>query len=165
LAPTDTPTSAPTPTEAPTVTPQPTSAPCVHHGDVNDDGQITPGDAQLAFYYYIDCAELAPTEEQYCAADFCGVEDAAPCDGSVTPSDAQGIMRQYLGYAQPCAKGGHAAQWAADSAAASPTDTLTLAEYDVITVPTQFTLVHTILHTVVSGDWAGRNCLSSSRLL
>jgi len=42
---------------------------------------------------------------QSCAADFCGPATTAVCDGSVTPADAQGIMRLYLGYAEPCAKG------------------------------------------------------------
>jgi len=58
----------------------------------------------LAFFYYLACAAQEPTQEQYCAADFCGMADVTPCDGSVTPADAQGIMRQYLGYPEPCAK-------------------------------------------------------------
>jgi len=76
----------------------------VHSGDVNGDGQLTPGDAQMIFSYYINCVALAPTVTQYCAADFCGSGDIIPCDGSVTPADAQGIMRVYLGYADPCVK-------------------------------------------------------------
>ena len=76
----------------------------MHDGDPNNDGGVTPGDAQLAFSYYLNCINLSPTVEQYCAADFCGSGTISPCDGSVTPSDAQGIMRQYLGYASPCSK-------------------------------------------------------------
>jgi len=65
---------------------------------------VTPGDAQLAFQIYIDCWSMAPTSEQYCAADFCGTGQIDICDGSVTPADAQGIMRFYLGYPAPCSK-------------------------------------------------------------
>jgi len=69
---------------------------------VNGDGQVTPGDSQLAFFYYLYCQTYNPTKEQYCAADFCGSGDVSPCDGSVTPGDSQGIMKQYLNYAEPC---------------------------------------------------------------
>jgi len=107
--PTETPTMAPTetPTAEPTgtFTPEPTVTPvCVHDGDVNGDSNVTPGDAQLAFTYYINCAFYNPTVDQYCAADFCGAGDILPCDNSVTPADAQGIMRFYLGYLNPCIK-------------------------------------------------------------
>jgi len=71
---------------------------------VNDDGGITPGDAQLAFQYYLYCASLQPDYVQYCAADFCGTGDIAACDGSVTPGDALAILRSYLSYPDPCAK-------------------------------------------------------------
>ena len=102
MEPTQTPTIIPTPTLEPTAT----EIPCVHDGDVNGDGQVTPGDAQLAFYFYLSCVANDPTTEQYCAADFCGDGAIEPCDNSVTPSDAQGIMRFYLGYATPCTKRG-----------------------------------------------------------
>jgi len=65
---------------------------------------VTPGDAQIAFNFYLNCVNVNPTLEQYCAADFCGSGLLAPCDGSVTPADAQGIMREYLGYPVPCLK-------------------------------------------------------------
>jgi len=102
--PTHTPTS--TPTEPPTVTPLPTETgvPCAHSGDANGDGAITPADAQLSFLYYLACAEYAPTEDSYCAADFCSESSVEPCDGSVTPADALGILKEYLGYAYPCGK-------------------------------------------------------------
>jgi len=98
----------PTPEPTQTFTPQPTATgtpeSCLHSGDVNNDGGITPGDAQTAFQYYLNCIALAPTMEQYCAADFCGGGTISPCDNSVTPGDAQGIMRQYLGFTMPCVK-------------------------------------------------------------
>jgi len=78
---------------------------CDHNGDANLDGAVTPGDAQLAFFIYLDCAGIAPTWEAYCSADFCGtghIEDV--CSGQVTPGDAQGIFRYYLGYPAPCGK-------------------------------------------------------------
>jgi len=102
--PTETPTILPTETAAPTAT----AFPCLHSGDVNGDETVTPGDAQLAFYYYLNCAGHHPEHGQYCAADFCGTGDIEPCDNSVTPADAQGIMRFYLGYAIPCGKQGGA---------------------------------------------------------
>ena len=93
-------------TMTPTFVPSPTSTPvsCLHTGDANSDGLVTPSDAQRAFQYYLGCHSWNPTIESYCAADFCGSGDISVCDGSVTPADAQGIMRLYLGYAQPCAK-------------------------------------------------------------
>jgi len=106
--PTLTPTAEPTvmATDIPTATMVPTATviPCVHNGDANGDGQVTPGDAQLAFSLYLACILYSPTREQYCAADFCGTGEVAPCDGSVTPGDAQGIMRHYLGFTTPCFK-------------------------------------------------------------
>jgi len=102
--PTSTPTAMPSATFTPE--PSPTSTPelCVHSGDVNDDGTVTPSDAQSAFMFYLNCIPLNPNSLQYCAADFCGSGYIDPCDGSVTPGDAQGIMRQYLGFAVPCTK-------------------------------------------------------------
>ena len=106
--PSATPTIEPSPTASPPPTPSPeptfTVPPCEHDGDVNGDGTVTPGDAQMGFYFYINCVLYDPTPEQYCAADFCGSGLITPCDGSVTPADAQGIMRYYLGYPNPCIK-------------------------------------------------------------
>jgi len=112
-APTSTPTPAatsavsptPSPTFLPTSTITPTVVTCIHDGDSNHDSQVTPSDAQLAFMLYINCPSLAPSAETYCSADFCGTGDIAPCDGSVTPADALGIMRRYLSIPDPCAKG------------------------------------------------------------
>jgi len=74
-------------------------------GDLNGDGVLTPGDAQLILMMYLACpGPPLPSVELYRLADFCGDGDAEPCDGSVTPADAQGLMRAYLGYAEPCAK-------------------------------------------------------------
>jgi len=103
----------PTPTPLPTggtpvmtETPlPPTATPtCDHSGDVSNNGQITPEDGQLCFLYYIDCQSYHPTREQYCAADFCGSGFIDPCDGSVTPADALGIMKEYTRLPNPCAK-------------------------------------------------------------
>jgi len=104
VSPTRTPTATPSPLPTATFTPEPSATPilCPHQGDVNLDGGLTPGDAQLAFTYYMNCWAEAPTEEQYCNADFCGDGPIGYCDNSVTPADAQGIMRAYLGYTEPC---------------------------------------------------------------
>ncbi|MCD4654141.1 SUMF1/EgtB/PvdO family nonheme iron enzyme [bacterium] len=64
----------------PTSTPTPE---CRHTGDVNDDGEITAGDAQLAFY--IALGGYTPTFEEECAADCNG-------DDVVTAGDAQEIF-------------------------------------------------------------------------
>jgi len=108
--PTWTPTIPPslTPTLEPTATIVPTSTPFpdCHDGDVDDNGMLTPGDAQAAMWFYLDCINRDPTLLEYCAADFCGSGPVAPCDNSVTPADAQGIFRTYLGYPDPCAKWG-----------------------------------------------------------
>lgn len=63
-------------------------------GDVNGDGQVTPGDAQLAFDFFLGDVELNPEQRQ--AANLCGE------DGSVTPGDAQGIFNTFLGVSEPC---------------------------------------------------------------
>lgn len=57
-------------------------------GDVNRDGNITPGDALLAFNYYLGLATLTPT--QVVLADH-------NSDESVTPGDALLIFNEYLG--------------------------------------------------------------------
>jgi len=68
---------------------QPTPTPnCIHHGDVTLDGDITAGDAQLAFL--IALGSYSPTYEEACAAD---------CNGNdeVTAGDAQQIFLTALG--------------------------------------------------------------------
>jgi hypothetical protein len=57
-------------------------------GDVNADGEVTPGDAQLAFEIYL--GKITPTLRQTIAADFSRNE-------LVTPEDAQLIFEHYLG--------------------------------------------------------------------
>jgi len=105
-APTVTPVPTATPVPSPSPTPDVTAtpAPCVSTGDVNHDGQVTPGDAQQAFFFYLDCAGLNPTAMEYCQADYCSTGPNTPCDGSVTPADALGIMKAYLGMPDPCVK-------------------------------------------------------------
>ncbi len=63
-------------------------SPCVHHGDVNLDGSVTAGDAQLAFSIVLGV--YSPSYEEECAAD-------CNNDGSVTSADAQGIFGTALG--------------------------------------------------------------------
>lgn len=84
-----TPTPAP-PTATPTQVP-PTQTPtpdCIHNGDVNFDGVISAGDAQLAFM--ITLGQIIPTYEEECAADCNG-------DGIVSAADAQLIFLTALG--------------------------------------------------------------------
>ncbi len=61
---------------------------CVHHGDVNFDGSITAGDAQMAFN--IALGIITPTLLEECAAD-------CNADGSVTAGDAQQIFGAVMG--------------------------------------------------------------------
>ncbi|MBN1878595.1 S8 family serine peptidase [bacterium] len=83
-----------TPTPGPTFTPTPppTSTPeeCINNGDVNLSGDITAGDAQMAFQ--IALGLITPTEEEECAADCNG-------DLDVTAGDAQQIFMTALGTA------------------------------------------------------------------
>ncbi len=91
IPPTNTPTPAPTNTPTPlatdTPTPTPTTA-CIHHGDVNFSGDLTAGDAQLAFSIVLGA--YLPSYEEECAAD-------CNDDGSVTAGDAQSIFGAVLG--------------------------------------------------------------------
>jgi len=66
------------------------------------DGQLSPGDSQLAFQIYLNCEALNPGVDAYCAADFCGFGRVEPCTDAVTPGDALAIFRAYLGYSDPC---------------------------------------------------------------
>lgn len=61
---------------------------CINSGDTNLDGEITAGDAQLAFSIVL--GTYTPTYEEECAADCNG-------DGEVTASDAQSIFLVVLG--------------------------------------------------------------------
>ena len=65
-----------------------TLVPCPRLGDVNDDGELTPGDAQNAFEIYL--GKITP--------DFCQDSTSdANCSGSITPGDAQEIFKHFLG--------------------------------------------------------------------
>jgi len=74
-----------TPTGLPTITPTP--GPCIHDGDVNQNGFVTSGDAQLAFW--IALFMYTPTYDERCAADCNG-------DGTVSAGDAQQIFQTAL---------------------------------------------------------------------
>ncbi len=83
------PTATPTP-NPPTSTAQPTTPPeCIHHGDVDFNGSITAGDAQMAFSFALGMS--TPSYAQGCAADCNG-------DSSITAGDAQGIFQAALGF-------------------------------------------------------------------
>ncbi len=98
IVPSDTPTAIPTntPTPIPSDTPVPTATPtaCLHTGDVNFDGRVTAGDAQLAFQ--IALGSISYTQEEYCAAD-------CNASGVVTSGDAQQIFQVALGISASCA--------------------------------------------------------------
>ncbi|MBN1297847.1 dockerin type I repeat-containing protein [bacterium] len=83
-----TPTPVPTPTPPSSPTATPTIPSCIHDGDVTLDGEITAGDAQLAFL--IALGSYIPVFEEACAADCNG-------DSSVTAGDAQQIFLTALG--------------------------------------------------------------------
>ncbi len=61
---------------------------CIKDGDVNNDGVISAGDAQFAFFIVLEM--VIPTEEEACAADCNG-------DGDITAADAQAIFNAGLG--------------------------------------------------------------------
>ncbi|MBN2409762.1 MAG: hypothetical protein JXE07_08495, partial [Candidatus Aminicenantes bacterium] len=65
-----------------------TFEPCGWLGDVNNDGNITPGDAQSAFEIYL--GRITPTLCQTMTSD-------ANCSLGTTPGDAQDIFEHYLG--------------------------------------------------------------------
>lgn len=61
---------------------------CWHDGDVDDNGRLTAGDAQLA--WRIALGQYEPTAAQQCAADCNG-------DGNVTADDVRDIFGRLLG--------------------------------------------------------------------
>ena len=67
---------------------------CLHTGDVNDDGTLTPQDALQSFQIYLYIIP-DPTSEQNCAADCNG-------NGSITPEDALCIYYHYLNGSCDC---------------------------------------------------------------
>ncbi len=64
-------------------------------GDINCDNSVTPGDALLAFQFYLKVSEPNPGAscDQFCAADY---DDS----GAITPGDALCVFRKYLN--NPC---------------------------------------------------------------
>ena len=67
---------------------------CLHTGDIDENLQLTPADALMAFQIYLELLP-EPSITQECAAD---------CDGSgsVTPGDAQCIFFHYLSAGCSC---------------------------------------------------------------
>lgn len=59
---------------------------CVVRGDVDGNGSLSPGDAQLIFNIFLGTGTAVNPE----CADFCG-------EGSVTPGDAQNAFNAFLG--------------------------------------------------------------------
>jgi len=74
--------------------------PCPRLGDLNEDGNVTPGDAQKAFEIYL--GRIIPTFSQLTTSD---ANCNGPCNGMehteqnncTTPADAQWIFEHYLG--------------------------------------------------------------------
>lgn len=89
-----TPTPSPSPTAVPTEEPTPTPELCLHTGDPTLDGEVTAGDAQLAFY--IALGAYTPSMEEACAADCNG-------DDEITAGDAQLVFMVALGASPSCA--------------------------------------------------------------
>ncbi len=100
--PTPTPTATPTPTNTPrpilptaTPTPTPISQPS-ERGDVNQDGRVTPGDAQLAFDLYIDLITGVRTASPPFSPGTDIWEADYNDDSRITPGDAQAIFDKYI---------------------------------------------------------------------
>lgn len=64
---------------------------CPHDGDVNQDGEITPQDALMAFEYYLGISILDDCRQAHAEVTL---------DGEITPKDALCIFQKYLGI--PC---------------------------------------------------------------
>jgi len=64
-------------------------------GDANCDGNLTPGDALLAFQIYLRL--YTPTGNEACDVNKAADQNE---DGSITPGDALCIFREYL--RNPC---------------------------------------------------------------
>jgi parallel beta-helix repeat protein len=61
---------------------------CSHDGDVNEDGNITPLDALMAFQHYLEIITLNACQQAHADVNQ---------SGFITPSDALCIFRKYLG--------------------------------------------------------------------
>lgn len=66
---------------------------CINHGDVDFNGMLTAGDAQMTFNIVL--GTIVPTYEEECAADCDG-------NGTVTAADAQRIFLSVLGLVSGC---------------------------------------------------------------
>jgi hypothetical protein len=66
---------------------------CINHGDVDFNGVLTAGDAQMTFNIVL--GTMIPTYEEECAADCDG-------NGTVTAADAQRIFLSVLGLVPGC---------------------------------------------------------------
>jgi len=64
-----------------------------HNGDVNDDGEVTPGDALCAFQAYLSDPVPPPPP---CDAPGWDVRADVNCDGMITPGDALCIFEYWL---------------------------------------------------------------------
>ena len=68
--------------------------PCIHNGDVDGSGELTPEDALEAFQIYLN-QYSSPTFQERCSAD-------CNASGSVTPADALCIFLNYLSGSCSC---------------------------------------------------------------
>ena len=73
---------------------------CPRLGDVNEDGSLTPGDAQAAFEIYL--GKISPSSSQLTTADAncscpCTSKEHTEANNCITPGDAQNIFDHYLG--------------------------------------------------------------------
>lgn len=73
---------------------------CPRLGDVNEDGNVTPGDAQMAFEIYLGM--ITPTFCQLTTSDAncscpCNCKEHTEQNNCITPGDAQRIFEHYLG--------------------------------------------------------------------
>lgn len=69
---------------------------CSHDGDVNEDGEITPQDALMAFEHYLEISTLDDCQQDHAEVTL---------EGEVTPRDALCIFQKYLGI--PCCLDAH----------------------------------------------------------
>ncbi|MFQ5720922.1 MAG: cohesin domain-containing protein [Candidatus Aminicenantales bacterium] len=73
---------------------------CPRLGDVNEDGSLTPGDAQMAFEIYL--GKISPSSSQLTTSDAncscpCTSKEHSEANNCITPGDAQNIFDHYLG--------------------------------------------------------------------
>ena len=69
---------------------------CFNDGDVNNSGDLTPEDAQLAFQFYLESFPQPAMYHDFCSSDCNG-------DGAVTPADSHCIIDHYLDDSCDCA--------------------------------------------------------------